>query len=121
MRIIDWRSAFVSALHHYEFYYQSKFPYTTPQDATDESLLDSLVESSLGELAELRPSLRSLYSRFQYRQSGVSLNERATCYLRVSDELMIARLFPLLDELLTAIHFVAEFTQGLPVWLIQAW
>jgi hypothetical protein len=119
--IENWKSAFTKVSHFYESHFQCTLPCAIPKGATHDTAVNTLTESPSGEVPGIQPSVRSLYSRFQYGQTGVLISDRGTSFLRVSDERVTIRSFPSLDDPCAAIGFVARFTQGLPVWVIQAW
>jgi hypothetical protein len=118
--IENWRSAYADIARHYEAQFHYILPRGLVKGATHDAALQTLSETPWGQVAGPTPSVRSLYSPFQYGQVG-ALRDEGTTYLQVAYDRVTVRPFPLLDSPHTAIRAVARYTEGLPVWMLRTW
>ena len=118
--IEDWRSAYADVARAYETQFHCILPRGLVKGATDDTTSETLAETPLGQIPGPSPSIRSLYSPFQYLQAG-ALRDGGTTYLQVAFERVTIRPLPLLDNASAAIRAIARYTEGLPVWMIRTW
>ena len=116
----SWAAAYSNMAKYYESEFQAVIPRGLVAGATSEEPSQSLEPSTLGRVAAAVPSVRSLYSPFQYLQAGALKHGDGT-YLQVAYERITVRKFPCLDRAPDAIEAIARYIDGLPVWMLRTW
>lgn len=116
----EWAAAYENMAKYYESEFGAVIPCGLAAGATQQDPFHSVERSSLGRVPAAVPSVRSLYSPFQYLQVG-ALRDGGRTYLQVAYERITVRNFPSLNCASDAVDAIARYIDGLPVWMLRTW